>query len=171
MRITAIGIAFGTTLAVAGCSAPAPQPTVETAAPAPVPAAPSYTPVVSLNDLMVNVVDSHSHEIWDAEDKGPVTKADWERLEHAAVVLATSGGLTAVSGNGPNDQRWTGQADWVKHSEALSTAGLATIQAVRGQDVAALRKAGDALVLTCIDCHREYKLEVPKIWSDHEGVH
>jgi cytochrome c556 len=40
---------------------------------------------------------------------------------------------------------------------------------VRAKNVDGLRKAGDQLVLTCINCHKEYKLDVPKIWSDHEA--
>ena len=31
-----------------------------------------------------------------------------------------------------------------------------------------LRAAGDALVMSCINCHREYKLEVPKIWTERQ---
>ena len=27
----------------------------------------TYQPVISLNEIMVNIVDPHSHEIWDAD--------------------------------------------------------------------------------------------------------
>ena len=81
---------------------------------------------------------------------------------------AASGSLTGISGNGPKDQRWTEQADWAKHSQAMSNAGLAAVTAVRSRNAAELAKAGDQLVVTCIDCHREYKLDVPKIWTERQ---
>jgi len=169
MRISALAILAGTALLLAACSPPAPNPALEKEVP-PVAAAP-YVPVISLNEIMVSVVDSNSHKLWDAAAKAPTTDDQWKELEHSAVTLAAAGNLTAVSGNGPKDQRWTEQPDWRKHSEAVSTAGVDAIKAVRAKDVVALNKAGDALVMTCINCHREYKLDVPKIWSDHEQVH
>jgi hypothetical protein len=133
------------------------------------PAATIYKPVISLNEMMISVVDANSHIVWDIEEAPPDTADDWNRLEHAAVTLAASGNLTMMSGNGPEDQQWTEQADWMKYSTAVSDAGLAAMQAVRARDIEAVKKSGDQLVMTCINCHREYKLDVPKIWSDHEG--
>jgi hypothetical protein len=165
MRLIVI---LGTVVVVSACSpAPAPPPAAET--PAPAAAAPAYQPVVSLNEMMVSIVDANSHHIWDVEDKAPQTDADWSEMEHAAVTLAASGNLTMLSGNGSNDQKWVAQPDWAKYSLTLSEAGVTALQAVRTKNVDGLRKAGDQLVLTCINCHREYKLDVPKIWSDHEA--
>jgi hypothetical protein len=50
----------------------------------------------------------------------------------------------------------------------MSNAGLAAVTAVRSRNAAELAKAGDQLVVTCIDCHREYKLDVPKIWTERQ---
>ncbi len=174
MRTVMTGVVLSLGLAAAACSGPAPQSQpAPAAAPAEAPsAATAYTPVISLNQIMVSVVDSNSHKLWDAEAmKAPPTDAQWAELEHSAVTLAAAGNLTSVSGNGPEDQKWVQQADWRKWSEAVSTSGLSAVAAVKAKDVAALRKSGDELVLACINCHREYKLEVPKIWSDHEQVH
>ena len=68
----------------------------------------------------------------------------------------------------PKDQQWTQQGDWIRHSQALSDAGAAVVMAVQAKDKAALSKAGDDLVVSCINCHREYKLEVPKIWTERQ---
>ena len=130
----------------------------------------TYAPVLSLNQMMVSVVDSHSHEIWDAADKPPKTDAEWVALEHAAGTLASAGSLTRMGGSGPDDQRWPMEADWSKYSQKLSDAGLSVFRAVNAKDAVALNAAGDQLVLACIACHKEYKLNVPRIWSDHEGV-
>jgi hypothetical protein len=141
----------------------APAPAAEAPAPAP-----AFAPVVSLNEIMVYVVDTHANEIWDAAMVPPANDAAWKSLNRAAVALAAAGSLTKVSGNGPKDQMWTEQADWITHSQALSDAGLAAMKAVEDKDPAALSKAGDQLVVSCINCHREYKLDVPTIWTERQ---
>ena len=127
-----------------------------------------YTPVVSLNEIMVYVVDPHSNEIWDAALKPPTTEDGWKQLQHAAVVIASSGNLTRLSGNGPEDQDWVMQTDWSRYSQAVADSGLAALEAVRTRNVGALSKTGDQLTLACINCHREYKLDVPKIWTERQ---
>ena len=171
MRLTSCLLITGGVLAASGCSAAAPEPAAAIPEPAAESAAAPYEPAISLNEIMVSVVDANSHKLWDAEQAPPTSDADWAELEHAAVTLAAAGNLTAVSGNGPNDRMWLAQTDWAKHSKSVSTAGLAAVRAVRAKDVAGLRAAGDQLVLTCIACHREYRLNEPAIWSDHEQVH
>jgi hypothetical protein len=127
-----------------------------------------YVPVVSLNEIMVYVVDPHSNELWDAALRPPTTEEGWRELQHAAVVLAASGNLTSLGGNTTKDQQWVTKPDWAKHSQTVADAGLAAVAAVRARDTAAISKAGDQLVLTCINCHREYKLDVPKIWTERQ---
>lgn len=152
-------------LAAGACStkpAEAPASAVTPASPA----AADYAPVVSLNEIMVYVVDTHSNEIWDAAMAPPANDDGWKELQRAAIAIAAAGSLTRVSGNGPKDQQWTQQADWAKHSQAMSAAGLAAVTAVRSRNITEIAKAGDQLVVTCIDCHREYRLDVPKIWTE-----
>ena len=154
-------------LAAGACSTkPAETPAAAVAPASPVAA--GYIPVVSLNEIMVYIVDTHSNELWDAAMAPPTTDDGWKELQRAAVAIAASGSLTGVSGNGPKDQRWTEQADWAKYSQAMSNAGLAAVTAVRSRSAADIARAGDQLVVTCIDCHREYKLDVPKIWTERQ---
>ena len=125
----------------------------------------AYQPVVSLNEIMVNIVDPHSHELWDAAaapDKTPKTDEDWRNIRHAAITLAAGGNLTMMSGNGPKDQVWRDQKDWKQLSQAISDAGLAAALAVQNRNVEALSKAGDQLLQACLNCHKEYKLENPE---------
>ena len=74
-------------LMVSACStAPPPQPAQQQAS--------GYKPVVSLNEIMVNIVDPHSHELWDAvasPAKAPKTDEDWRNIRHAAITLAACG--------------------------------------------------------------------------------
>jgi hypothetical protein len=156
-------------LSIGGCSTPPAEPTgAETPTAAAAPAGSDYAPVVTLNEIMVYVIDPHSNELWDASMRPPTSDEGWSALQRGAVAVAAAGSLTRLSGNGPNDQRWTAQADWAAHSQAMADAGQATLAAVRARDTAALSKAGDQLVLSCINCHREYKLDVPKIWTERQ---
>ncbi len=151
----------GALMASACSTGPAQPPAQEQAA--------VYQPVVSLNEIMVNIVDPHSHEIWDATAnpaKGPKTDEEWRNIRHAAVTLAAGGNLTMMSGNGPKDQIWRSQKDWNKLSQAISDAGLAATQAVQNRNVGALSKAGDQLLQACLNCHKEYKLVIPEISAD-----
>ncbi len=151
-------------------STPAEAPATVLAAPAPAPAlaVSGYTPVVSLNEIMVYVVDPHSNELWDAATKPPTSEdeAAWKALERGAVAIAAAGSLTKLSGNAPTDQNWTQQPDWAKYSQEVSNAGLLALKAVQAKDVSALSKAGDQLVLSCLNCHRQYKLAMPAIWTE-----
>jgi hypothetical protein len=159
----------GLTVAMLAAGACSTKP-AEAPASAVTPASPAadFAPVVSLNEIMVYVVDSHSNELWDAAMTPPTSDAGWKELQRAAIAIAAAGSLTRVSGNGPKDQQWTQQADWVKYSQAMSDAGLAAVTAVRSRTATELAKAGDRLVVTCIDCHREYKLDVPKLWTERQ---
>jgi len=124
-----------------------------------------------MNQIMVNIVDPHSHEIWDATAnpaKAPKTDEEWRDVRHAAVTLAAGGSLTSMSGNGPKDQVWRSQKDWGRLSQAVSDAGLAATEAVQNRSVAALSKAGDQLLQACLNCHKEYKLVIPEISADPE---
>lgn len=161
--LSGLGVAM---LAASACSTkPAEAPAT---AVTPVTPAAAYAPVVSLNEIMVYVVDTHSNEIWDAAMTPPANDEGWKELQRAAIALAAAGSLTRVSGNGPKDQQWTQQADWAKHSQAMSDAGLAAVTAVRSRNVTEIARAGDQLVITCIACHREYRLDVPKIWTERQ---
>jgi hypothetical protein len=157
--LTAVSVLVLTACGGSPESAPAPEP---------LPAAPGYMPVVSLNELMVYVLDPHSNELWDAAKTPPTTDEGWNALQRSAVAVAASGSITSVSGNGPDDQKWTQQADWSKYSQGVSDAGRAALTAVRAKDSAGLSRAGDQLVLACVNCHREYKLAMPTIWTERQ---
>ena len=162
MSLKLMSIAFaGAALAAACTTAPAPDQQATSA----------YKPVVTLNEIMVGIVDPHSHEIWDATGdpkKAPQTDEDWRNLRHAAITLAAAGNLTMMSGNGPKDQVWRQQKDWNQLSQAVSDAGLAAADAVRTRNMTAMSKASDQLLQACLNCHKEYKLDIPKIWADKE---
>jgi len=127
------------------------------------PQAPAVPPAVSVNAVMVALVDHASHVIWDVaeEAKAPKNDKDWGELEHHATQLAASGTLIALGGTGKADPGWAQLPDWKKYSQELTDAGLAALSAVRSKNREALLKAGDQLVATCEGCHKEFKPELP----------
>jgi hypothetical protein len=158
-----------------GCSTPD-QPASQPESTAQQPTPPTVPVNVSVNAIMVDLVDHASHEIWDATGdpkRAPKTDADWGTLEHHATQLAVSGSLIMLGGTGKADYGWTQQTNWKKYAQELSTAGAAARDAVRAKDLAALSKAGDQLVTTCESCHMEFKPEAPTegIIHHHEEYH
>lgn len=127
------------------------------------PKTPAVSPAVSVNAVMVALVDHAGHVLWDVADqqKTPKTDKDWGELEHHAIQMAASGTLIALGGAGPADPGWAQLPGWQKYSKELTDGGLAALSAARRKDQEALLKAGDQLVATCEGCHKEFKPELP----------
>ena len=169
MRRLLISAGIATALTVAGCGsqAPAPEPEPETQSMAP---GQMFTPVVSLNQVMVDVINENGHEIWDIDIPGnePETDEDWARIRSAATTLAAAGSITVLGGTGPDDSTWLELDQWQSMSQSMTDSGLQALVAAERRNLEALRQAGNQLVLTCIQCHRAYRLSVPNIWAERE---
>ena len=135
-----------------------PEPTQETAAPAP-----SVPLGVSINAVMVGLVDHASHSIWEAAtpEKAPKNDKAWEEVQHHAIQLAGAGSVIAMPGTGSADAAWVKNPEWQGYAKALSEAGVMAWDAAKQKDVKALSDAGDKLVGTCEGCHKAYKGELP----------
>jgi len=118
---------------------------------------------VSINEVMVLLIDHNSHAIWDVASDAPDNDDDWHLLEHSALALAASGNLTNIGGTGPNDADWVTEAEWQSYSQAMANAGIMALEAVRAKNVEALLAAGDDLLNSCLACHRRYKPELPNV--------
>jgi hypothetical protein len=131
---------------------------------------PAVPPVLSINAMMVGLVDDASHEIWDAavEETRPKTDEDWYHLQHHAVKVVASGSIIALGGTGPADAAWVQNAEWKRLSKELTDAGMAALQAARNKDMTALSAAGDQLVNTCESCHKLYKSDLPSEGIFHQ---
>ena len=171
MKRLILGGALAGALAVAGCTAEAPTPE---SAPVPQPASEApvadpvslFEPAVSINQVMVDLINESATDLWDADLNPPATEDDWVRLRSAAVTVAAGGNITAIGGNGPNDDQWSSQGDWVRLSQAMTDAGVEMLTAVERRNLDQLAQRGDALVTTCVNCHEVYRLDVPQIWSE-----
>lgn len=129
-----------------------------------------FRPAVSLNQVMVGVVDHNAHLLWNAavDEYAPQNDADWHELEHAATTLAAAGNVILIGGSGPDDGKWAQEADWESLTQAQTDAALDLLLAVQNKDRAALSTAGDALTETCENCHAQHKPDLPSIIATPE---
>lgn len=156
---------FGTApllILLAGCGAKNEAPVAEVRE--------NFKPVVTLNHMMVGVVDHNAHLLWNAavDDYAPQTDADWHELEHAAITLASAGNAILLGGSAPGDAEWAQKPDWPELTQRQTDAALALFQAVEKRDRDALSKGGDQLTMACESCHTAYKVETPSIVAGPE---
>ena len=123
--------------------------------------APSVAPAVSVNALMVAIVDHAAHEIWDVSVTAPANEFEWTQLEYHAIQLAASGTFISMGGSGPADAGWAALPAWQEFSQQLTDVGKRAIGAARSRSVGALEEIGDDLVATCEGCHQEFKPDLP----------
>jgi hypothetical protein len=135
-----------------------PAPVIEEAAPEP--AAVMRLPV-SLNSVMVAMVNQAADPIWVAAWRNPESDADWRELERRAVQLELSGALLTVPGTGPLDDTWTSNAQWQKWSLQLRDVGAEAVAAVKARDIERISAVGDDIVAICEGCHIDFKLALP----------
>jgi Cytochrome C' len=129
----------------------------------PLPQGPPVALAVSINAVMVALVDHAAHVLWDVEKDGhaPKTDAEWTEIEHHAIQLSASGVVVALGGTGKLDAGWVKTPAWTKRAQELTDSALAALSAARAKDLGALVKANGRLVESCEGCHREFKPDVP----------
>lgn len=160
----AIGTLALSGLLVSACSSPAPQ---QSASPPPPPAAPTTPttakPEVSINAVMVDLVDHAAHNLWAVEQAGkaPKTDADWDNIVEHAVQIAAAGPAITVGGSGPSDAVWVMSPSWHTHAQKMSDAGVAAMNAAKSKNLDALVMANGQLVESCEGCHKEFKPALP----------
>ncbi len=159
-------------LALGGCS-PAPQEPAAGAPEATMPTPPVVKSPVSINAVMVRLVDHASHELWNVEREGhqPKTDADWANVEHHATQVAASGALIGLEGTGTNDRDWVSREEWQRLAKAVSDAGAAALTAAQAKDLTALVTANGQLVESCEACHKEFKPDLPSEGIVHAHMH
>ncbi len=112
---------------------------------------------VSMNAIMVALVDHASEPLWLDAYEPPTTADRWLEAQYNAYQMAISGKLIQLAGTGPNDADWVADPEWTKMSDELSAAGMDALQASMAQDAAMLNTAGDRLVAACEACHKQFK--------------
>lgn len=163
-RLALIGIALSLVVA---CGSPPAQQAAAVATPAPVP------PAVSINAIMVALIDHAGHNLWNVEKEGaaPKTDADWDVVEEHAVQLVAAGSAITAGGTGPNDTMWAKTPSWRTDAQQLMEAATAAMTAAQNKNLEALVKANGRLVETCEQCHKEFKPSLPTEGIVHKHDH
>jgi hypothetical protein len=164
-----IFVALGSVL-LAGCRAPADQPSPAHSQAGPLPVA--VKSPVSINAEMVRIVDHSGHQLWNVEKEGmaPRTDADWENVVEHATQIAAAGALIRLEGTGVNDRTFVEQPDWHRFAGALSEAGMAALRAAEAKNQDALVAANGQLVEACESCHKRFKPALPSEGIMHSHV-
>ncbi len=163
----------GSVLLLSACNTSVEKQQAAPPASAPAPAASAVVPVVSINALMVTWVDNSGHVLWNVEKEGraPKNDADWLEIQEHATQLAAAGTLIELGGTGQADPGWVKSPDWTTNARKMSQAALDAITAAKSKDLPALVKANSALVVSCENCHKEFKPELPSEGIKHHPPH
>jgi|KBSMisStaDraftv2_1062788.scaffolds.fasta_scaffold15309_2 cytochrome c553 len=119
----------------------------------------AFPPVVSVKQLMLDLIHPSSNDILLAIYRGGLTnekkdEQEWAGVRRAAVTLAESGYMLMVPG------RARDQADWMKDAKLLVDAGNAAYKAAQAKDSKALAALAGALDASCTTCHQQYRPNV-----------
>jgi hypothetical protein len=113
--------------------------------------------------LMSTILEPAAETYWDAvgailDTTGiyefePETEEEWERVLHAAYVIAESGNLMKMEGRTLDGDAWMGFA------QAMTDIGRVAIGAAEAKDPQAVFDAGAEVYFVCTACHAQYALE------------
>jgi hypothetical protein len=124
---------------------------------------PGFLPLgMSMNQLMVAVVDDAAHGVWDGANKTvPLTAREWLAVEEHTFELQAAATLTSLGGTGAADRGWVTSPAFQQWARKLNDSAIAARRAVTAKNQPALRTAGNTLVEVCEGCHKEFKPDVP----------
>jgi hypothetical protein len=116
---------------------------------------------ISLNEVMVALVNQAADPLWAATWNNPQSDRDWRELERLAYQVQLGGVMLSIPGTGPYDDEWTADSRWQELSQQLARDGAAAVRVVRNRDLDSMGLVGSDLVDTCEACHRIFKPDLP----------
>jgi hypothetical protein len=123
---------------------------------------------VSINALMVTLIDHAAHHIWDyGAMERTIRDEEWTIVEYYAIQLAAAGPAITLGGKGEFDDTWAGSPLWIDHARDMSSVAQQAIIAAQDHDKAMLQRVGNDLTDTCEGCHRLFKQNLPTEGIDH----
>lgn len=118
---------------------------------------------VSLNDVMVAMVNKATDPVWTSAWNNPQNDRDWRELEHLAFQVQVGGSLMQVAGTGPMDAEWVADPEWQRLAAQLEQDGIRAVNAVRSRNIELMQRAGGQLIETCESCHRRFAEDLPML--------
>jgi hypothetical protein len=124
---------------------------------------PVFLPLqMSLNQLMVAVVDDAAHGIWaGGNKKEPLDDSEWVEIEMNTYQLQAAATLVSIGGTGPADRGWATSPGFQERVRKLSDMAVSARNAVTARDQMALFTVGSAIVDACEECHAVFKPDIP----------
>ena len=129
--------------------------------PAAAAATPAAKPLATVKQVMLGIVGPSAAIVFDAvsttvtrtgtEEKAPKTDEEWALVGAAGASLAEAGQLLMT------ESRAVDRGDWIKMSQQMIDAGLATLKAVESKDKDGVLNAGEPLNASCDNCHQRYR--------------
>ncbi len=113
--------------------------------------APSYQPIGTMSQLMINILYPTSDAIFYIERTPPKTEFEWNIIRNQALMLAESGNLLMMPG------RARDQGNWITDSKMLVDVGAAAYKAAMAKDMAGIVALNDQLNAACVVCHQQYR--------------
>ncbi len=113
--------------------------------------APSFQPVGSMSQLMVNIIYPTSDALFYIERTPPKTDVEWGLIRNQALMLAESGNLLMMPG------RARDQGNWITDSKMLVDVGAAAYNLAGAKDMQGILDLNDRLNASCVVCHQQYR--------------
>ena len=111
---------------------------------------PSFEPVGTIAELMVDVIYPTSDEIFYVMRAPPTNDYEWNLLRGSALILAESGNLLMMEGRSIEDE------GWMKNAKQLVDVGTAAFEAAGAHDLDAIIALNAELESSCRTCHEQY---------------
>jgi hypothetical protein len=122
---------------------------------------PVATPVGSVKQVMKGIVGPAAAVVFTSvsstttasgrEDKAPRTDEEWEAVGNSAAALAEAGNLLMMEG------RAVDKGEWIKMSKAMIDAAKVALKATEAKSADDVLASGDAINVSCDNCHRRYQ--------------
>jgi hypothetical protein len=113
--------------------------------------APSFQPVGSMSQLMVNIIYPTSDALFYIERTPPKTDVEWGLISNQALMLAESGNLLMMPG------RARDQGNWITDSKMLVDVGSAAYKLALAKNLDGILALNDQLNASCVVCHQQYR--------------
>jgi len=158
-----------TALLLAACGSGTATKDTQAAAAPPAAASAPVLPV-SLNAVMVALVDDSSDAIFEAATKAPKTDEQWRNLEYHAYQMAVHGTTIKLAGTGPFDAKWVADPRWAVFADDMAGTGMEALRLAQEKvsDSEAWWVVGNKLVEACEGCHKAFKPDIPSMGILHK---
>ena len=135
---------------------------------------PVFLPLgMSMNRLMVAVVDDAAHGIWAGGNKDmPLSRHESVEIEMNTFQLQAAATLVlSIGATGPSGPRLGNFPAFQEKARKLSDLAVTARTAVAAKNQMALRTAGDTLVDVCNDCHDVFnRASPPRAYCSNEAT-